>query len=188
MEKVLKDARCSTQAIRKIHQHLSKRECLCVAHGLFYSRFYYASTVWLTDMLPRTLMNRLTSASNSCLRAVFGYLHKDHTTESIHKEADILTPFQRSYQDKAVMFWRIINNCEPEELLFDLLNQGRHNSRNSTFYLQTENSERIGRFSFANRLNNIIETLGDNWLDLSEELMKKTVKAVILTSIPAKCN
>ena len=41
----------------------------------------------------------------------------------------------------------------------------------------------IRRFSFANRLNNIIETLGDNWLNLSEELMK----AVIMASIPAKC-
>ena len=46
----------------------------------------------------------------------------------------------------------------------------------------------IKQVSFANRVNNIIETLGDNWLDLSEELKKKTLKAVILTSIPAQCN
>ena len=188
VEKVLKDARCSVQALRHIHPHLSRSECLSVAHGLFYSKFYYSSSVWLTDMLPRTLMNRLTSASNSCLRAVFGYSHKDHSTESIHKEADLLTPFQRSYQDKAVMFWRIVNNCEPEDLLLDLLNQGCHNERNSFFYLHPENSEKIGRFSFANRLNNILELLDDKWLDQSVETMKKTLKVVIQNNIPAKCN
>ena len=187
-EKVLKDARRSTQALRHIHQHLSRSECLFVAHGLFYSKLYYSSCVWLTDMLPRTLMTRITSASNSCLRAVFGYSYKEHSTETLHNEAGVLTPFQRSFQDKAVMFWKIVNSCEPEDLLLDLLTQGRHNDRNSTFYLNPENSRKIGKFSFANRLNNIIEMLGDNWLDLNLEMVKKTLKIVIKNNIPAKCD
>ena len=36
---------------------------------------------------------------------------------------------------------------------------------------------------FANRLDNTFETLGDNWLDLSEELVKNTLNTEILTSI-----
>ncbi len=51
VEKILKEANSRTQAIRHIHQHLSKNECLAVAHGLFFSKFYYCSSVFLTDML-----------------------------------------------------------------------------------------------------------------------------------------
>jgi hypothetical protein len=86
------------------------------------------------------------------------------------------------------MFWKIVNSCEPEDLLLDLLTQGRHNDRNSTLYLNPENSRKIGKFSFANQMNNIIEILGDNWLDLNLEMMKKTLKIVIKNNIPAKCD
>ena len=61
-------------------------------------------------------MKRVTTASCACLRAVFGYKIKDISTEDLHKEANILTPNQKSVYDKAVMFWRITNNCEPQEL------------------------------------------------------------------------
>ena len=46
----------------------------------------------------------------------------------------------------------------------------------------------IGKFSFANRLNNITEMLGDNWLDLYVGIMKKTLKFLIKNNIPAKCD
>jgi hypothetical protein len=120
-------------------------------------------------MLPKSLMKRITSSSNACLRAVFGYRIKDISTSDLHKEADILTPNQKSYYDKAVMFWRIINNCEPQELFMDLLLQGSHNKRQKTFHLQQSNMERVGKFSFANRLNDIIPLLSDSWLDESEK-------------------
>ena len=61
-------------------------------------------------------------------------------------------------------------------------------SQNSTFYLQPENSGRIARFFVANMLNNIIEIIGDNCLDLSKEVIKKTSKAIILTNIHTNCN
>ncbi len=61
------------------------------------------SCVWLTDMLSKSLMKRITSSSNACLRAVFGYQIKDISTSDLHKEANILTPFQKAYYDKAVM-------------------------------------------------------------------------------------
>ena len=71
-------------------------------------------------------MKRTTSSSNYSPRLVFGYKIKDISTVDLHKEADILTPYQKSFYDKAVMFWRIINNCEPLELYMDLLIQGSH--------------------------------------------------------------
>ena len=46
--------------------------------------------------------------------------------------------------------------------------------------------ERVGKFSFANRLNDIIPLLSDSWLDESEKLMKKTLKTKILDVVPAK--
>jgi hypothetical protein len=64
-------------------------------------------------------------------------------TSDLHKEADILTPFQKAYCDKAVMFWRIINNCEPQELLIDLLLQGYHNKWQKIFHLQQSISTKI---------------------------------------------
>jgi hypothetical protein len=188
VEKLLKEANSRTQAIRHIHPHLTKAECLSVAHGLFFSSLYYCSSVWLTDMLPKTLMKRVTTASCACLRAVFGYKIKDISTEDLHKEANILTPNQKSVYDKAVMFWRITNNCEPQELFMDLLLQGSHNMRQRTFFIQQSNREKVGKFSFANRLNDIIPLLSDVWLDENEKEMKKTLKTIILETVPAKCD
>ena len=188
VEKLLKEANSRTQAVRHIHPHLTKAECLNIAHGLFFSNLYYCSSVWLTDMLPKTLMKRVTTASCSCLRAVFGYKIKDISTEELHKEADILTPNQKSVYDKAVVFWRIVNNCEPQELFLDLLLQGSHNKRQQTFFIQQSNREKVGKFSFANRLNDIVPLLSDAWLDESEKQMKKTLKTLILETVPAKCD
>ena len=187
VEKLLKEANSRTQAIRHIHPHLTRAECLNVAHGLVFSSLYYCSSVWLTDMLSKTLMKRVTTASCACLRAVFGYRIKDISTEDLHKEADILTPNQKSVYDKAVMFWRILNNCEPQELFMDLLLQGSHNKRQHTFCIQQSNQDKAGKFSFVNRLNDIVPLLGDAWLDESEKQMKKTLKTKILEIIPAKC-
>ncbi len=119
---------------------------------------------------------------------MFGYQIKDISTPDLHKEADILTPFQKAYYGKAVMFWRIINNCEPQELLVDLLLQGYHNKRQKIFHLQQSNMERVGKFNFTNRLNDIIPLLCDRWLDESEKQMKKTLKTKILDTVPAKCD
>ena len=94
VEKLLKEANSRTQAVRHIHSHLTKAECLNVAQGLFFSNLYYCSSVWVTDMLPKSLMKRVTTAPCACLRAVFGYKIKDISTEYLHKEADILTPNQ----------------------------------------------------------------------------------------------
>jgi hypothetical protein len=74
---------------------------------------------------------------------VFGYRIKDISTEDLHKEADILTPNQKSVCDKAVMFWRIINNCKPQELFMDLLLQGSHNKRQRTFCIQQSNQDNL---------------------------------------------
>jgi len=188
VEKLLREANSRTQAIRHIHPHLTKAECLYVAHGLFFSSLYYCSSVWLTDMLPKTLMKRVTTASCACLRAVFGYKIKDISTGDLRKEANILTPNQKSVYDKAVMFWRITNNCEPQELFMDLLLQGSHNKRQRTFFIQQSNREKVGKFSFANRLNDIIPLLSDVWLDENEKQMKKTLKTMILETVPAKCD
>jgi len=188
IEKLLKESNSRIQAVRHIQPHLTKAECMNVAHGLFFSKLYYCSCVWLTDMLSKSLMKRITSSSNACLRAVFGYRIKDISTSDLHMEADILTPFQKAYYDKAVMFWRIINNCEPRELFMDLLLQGAHNKRQGIFHLQQSNMERVGKFSFANRLNDIIPFLSDGWLDESEKQMKKTLKTKILEIVPAKCD
>ena len=48
--------------------------------------------------------------------------------------------------------------------------------------------ERVGKFSFTNRLNDIIPLLSDRWLDESEKQMKKTLKTKILEIVPAKCD
>jgi hypothetical protein len=188
IEKLLKEANSRTQAIRHIQPHLTKTECMNAAHGLFFSKLYYCSSVWLTDILSKSLMKRITSSSNACLRAVLGYQIKDISTSDLHEEANILTPFQKAYYDKAVMFWRIINNCEPRELFMDLLLHGAHNKRQGIFHLQQSNMERVGKFSFANRLNDIIPLLSDSWLDMSEKQMKKKLKDKILEIVPAKCD
>jgi hypothetical protein len=48
--------------------------------------------------------------------------------------------------------------------------------------------ERVGKFSFTNRLNDIIPLLSDCWLDESEKQMKKTLKTKILDIVPPKCD
>ena len=120
---------------------------------------------------------------------IFGkkYLSRYNTVD-LHLEADMLTPYQRCFQDKAVMFWRVINNCEPEILHLDLLNQGFYHERRGMYYLQQENQSKIGKLAFENRLNNILCLLPSSWLDESEKTMKKTLKNTVLQTIPAKCD
>jgi hypothetical protein len=86
------------------------------------------------------------------------------------------------------MFWRITNNCEPQELLMNLLLQGSHNKQHRIFFIQQSNREKVGKFSFANRLNDIIPLLSDVWLDENEKQMKKTLKTMILETLPVKCD
>ena len=43
IDKVIKDTNSRALAKRHIHIHLTSVECLCVAHGLFNSEFYYKS-------------------------------------------------------------------------------------------------------------------------------------------------
>jgi len=45
-----------------------------------------------------------------------------------------------------------------------------------------------GKFSFATRLNDSIPLLSDVWLDENEKQMKKTLKSMILETVPAKCD
>jgi len=54
--------------------------------------------------------------------------------------------------------------------------------------VQQSNREKVGKFSFANRLNDIIPLLSDVWLDENEKQMKKTLKTIILETVPAKCD
>ena len=138
-------------------------------------------------MLPKTLLQRLTTASNSVLRAALGYKVKDISTSALHSEARILTPYQKSFKDKALTFWKVINSCEPEYLYLELLNQGIHHECNKTFYLQQNNIGKIGKLSFENRLNNILCLLGDKWLDQGLTAVKKMLIDVIKENIPAKC-
>jgi hypothetical protein len=119
---------------------------------------------------------------------VFGYQIKDISTSDLHEESDILTPFQKANYNKAVMFWRILNNYKPQELFMDLLLQGAHNKRQGIFHLQQSNMETVGKISFANRLNDIIHIQSDSWLDKGETQMKKTFKDKILGIVPAKCD
>jgi hypothetical protein len=85
-----------------------------------------------------------------------------------------------------MIFWKIINNCEPECLFLDLLTQGFHHEHQKTFFLKQNNIKEIGRFSFENRLNNVLCLLGDNWLDLSQVSVKRMLNDIILQTIPAK--
>ena len=186
IDKVLKEANSRTQAVKHFCKYLSKSENLSIAHGLFFSTFYYGSCVWLTETLSKSLMHRLTVASNACLRAAFGYKIQDISTEDLHKEANMLTPYQRSYQDKIILFWRIVNSCEPYDLFMDLITQGQHLSRTSTFHMQLVASSKAGTFSFSNRLNDSLSLMGDKFLDMSEYAMKKTTKNIISSLVPAK--
>ena len=98
----------------------------------------------------------------------------------------MLTPYQRSYQDKIILFWRIVNSCEPYDLFMDLITQGQHLSRTSTFHMQLVASSKAGTFSFSNRLNDSLSLMGDKFLDMSEYAMKKTTKNIISSLVPAK--
>jgi len=70
----------------------------------------------------------------------------------------------------------------------DLLIQGSHYKRQRTFCIQQSNQDKAGKFSFVNRLNDIVPFLVEVWLDESDKQMKKTLKTKILEKIPAKCD
>ena len=147
-----------------IHEHLTQAECLNVAHFLFYGKLYYYKCLADWYAVKDTDEKNITIASNSCLRATFGYKIKDISTKDLHIKADVLTPNQKSFFDKAVMFWRIVNNCEPHEHFMDLLFHGSHNTQKQNLYMHQSNQGMIGKFASRNRLYDIIPLLCDNWL------------------------
>ena len=132
------------------------------------------------------LLSRLTVASNSCLRAALGYKVKDIATNDLHKEAAMLTPYQKSFHDVALMFWRIVNVCEPTSIFQDLISQGTHNPRLSIFQMNQFGMSTTGSSAFPNRLNDTLSLIGDKFLDLSEVTVKKTIKNIILDKVPGK--
>ncbi len=104
-------------------------------------------------------------------------------------EGRITDTLPKKFHGQGYGFWRVINNCEPENLLLELLNQGVHHECNKTFfYLQQNNNAKIERWSFENRLNNILSLLGDKWLDQSQTAVKKMLNNIIKENIPAKCS
>jgi hypothetical protein len=58
LDKVLKESKRSRQAIRHISIHLTKSEFLNVAPGLFFSKFDYGSSLWLTTSIQKSFLNR----------------------------------------------------------------------------------------------------------------------------------
>jgi hypothetical protein len=58
----------------------------------------------------------------------------------------------------------------------------------TTLFIQKLNKDKVGKFSFANRLNGNVPLLSDIWLDGNEKQMKKTLKTIILETAPAKCD
>jgi len=58
----------------------------------------------------------------------------------------------------------------------------------TTFFIQQTNREKVGKVCFANRLNDIVPLLSDAWLNESERQMKKTLKTLILETVPARCD
>ncbi len=53
---------------------------------------------------------------------------------------------------------------------------GSHNKQQKIFHIQQSNMVRVEKFSFANRLNDIISLLSGSWLDETESSMKKNTK------------
>jgi hypothetical protein len=70
----------------------------------------------------------------------------------------------------------------------DLHLQGSHNKQQQAYFNPAINTEKIGKFSFANILDDIVPVLSDVWLDESEKQMKKTMKTIILETGPTKCD
>ncbi len=56
------------------------------------------------------------------------------------------------------------------------------------FYVQQSNNERVGRFSFSKRLNDIIPLLSDKWLSEDEPNTKRILKAKIIETVSSKCD
>ncbi len=99
-----------------------------------------------------------------------------HTVTFVPKEADILTPNQKS----------VI--CQQLWTSGTLLGPPSPGISQQTFFIQQSNREKVGKFSFANRLNDIVPLLSDAWLDESVKQMKKTSKTLILETVTAKCD
>ncbi len=57
-----------------------------------------------------------------------------------------------------------------------------------TFHLRLPNRERVGPFSFSNRLNDIIPLFREKWLNVNEPNIKMILKTKILETFLAKCD
>jgi hypothetical protein len=182
---VLKAKKCIF-AIRQIAKFLTCKECINVAHGIFYSNLYYGSCVWLTPVITKSMLRKLTMASSACLRAIFKHKIRDISTLQLHDKANVLTPVQHMHYVTASMFWKIVNYSSPEIIFNDLLTKCNINERLDNFNITLVQNSKWNTFSYSNRLNLILPLLSTKWLDSTEVTMKLTLRKIVLTSFISK--
>jgi hypothetical protein len=148
-------------------------------HTVYSSVSCIIAAVYGPPILSKSLMKRITSSSNACLRAVFGYRIKDISTSDLHEEADILTPFQKTYYNKEVTVSGGSStpvNLRNSSWICFFRELTTSDMEYSTFSSQTwKESE-----SLVLPIDTMtLSLLSDSWLDEREKL-KKTLKTKML--------
>ena len=155
-------------------------EKMTLLTSLFYSKLYYSSEIWHIPGRTIAQNKKLKLASANAIRSCDKSLTIFHSHTQIHSLANRALPDQMQNYKHAIIMFKLINHCQPENEFVHLnfqLNQNQRQSHANFFRRQNYES---GKNILLNRLYHLNGKIEKSWLELSLNSFKVKCKQLFL--------
>jgi len=172
-------------ALRYLRTKLKKKEFLQVVSSHYYSRLYYGSEIWF-DCLKAKFRDSISPVHFYPLRLAMFDFKKKYSRKNLCHLTKRASPQELNNYKIAKTLISISENAEPFVLFNEVLSHSvieRRRQFNPTFLDMSRT--RIGRQSFANRLNFVARKLCFEWLGimLSKSAVRVNLKRAFFAYI-----
>ena len=168
-------------ALKQIRVFFDTNEFLDVINAMFYSKLFYASQVWLTFNLKQNIKTKLFSTSAKALKLVAGDDFNLFSFNELHILFSRATPLKYSMYTHAMQLYSILNEKTPNFLWLKLQMNFQINNRTDKFQFIENNTKRIGKNCFINRINDVCQHLKFSDFNLSKNSFKILCKKKFLS-------
>ena len=128
-QKAVKEANVNLYAIKRIAKFFSKEERTMLITSLYYSKLYYGSEVWHLPDRTATQNKMIKFASANALRTISNDITIFHTHTQIHKICKRALPDQMIKYKHALLLYKLLRQCTPDEEFIQLNFQANLNPR-----------------------------------------------------------
>ena len=163
--KAIKEANMNLYAIKRIAKFFNKEERLTLITSLYYSKLYYGSEVWHLPERTTSQNKMIKNASANALRTITNEITIYHTHTQIHAIAGRALPDQIIKYKHALMLYKLMRHCLPNEEFVHLNFQANHNLRQQHYNFVKIQNYSVGKNILLNRMcslnNEILKTMTD---------------------------